>query len=521
VVSFETGSWKNRDSIILFCHGLTKLLMLKQKLAILLLICLLFFCTNSFAQKHTIVICRYHQDSIKEDSFNFQLWKILGSHSFGESYAYPGKFVSFNKKKDYSETIYDYMVKDTTCAFVADGFGHEIIAIPGDTMIMNINGKERKLVNNKYPVPWFHNLTYEGKNRFVYSLFDSLTFVAGEFRFSGIHFNKKNDLDKFCEEVKGEYNERILFLEQYCKRHNIGNPYKELARNEIWAAYINNLLTPLDQNDSLTTNDYSKPYREIILKSRFNDPSIYFKTVMYGSAAYPFTALVLSTNRLSRTKGDGDFKSLYETIKHDYSDTIRNHLITNHLSCFLRNPNLIYPSFDSLLTDFKSICKNYKYTHYLDSLFSARKELHVKKYSFEEALSSQIVDTKDQLSDVKHLFKSKPLLIICWASWCGPCIREIPSEKKLQSIYGDKVDFIYLSFDKSKKLWQDKLQTLSINDGNNYLLTNYFNSDFAGFYNIHSIPYYLLYDKNGNKVETKDLRPSNDEFKSILDKLIH
>lgn len=90
----------------------------------------------------------------------------------------------------------------------------------------------------------------------------------------------------------------------------------------------------------------------------------------------------------------------------------------------------------------------------------------------------------------------------------------------MQRIYGDKVDFVYLSFDKSKKLWKDKLQTLSIKDGNNYLLTNYSNSDFAGFYDIHSIPYYLFYDKNGKKVEIKDLRPSNDGLKNILDKLI-
>ncbi len=494
--------------------------MIKQKLATFLLISLLFFGTNAFAQKHTIIIYRYNQDSIKKDSFNFPLWKILGTHSFGESLSYPGKLISFNRKKTFSETIYDYTIKDTSCVFIAEGFGHETFAIPGDTMIMNIKEKERKLVDNKYPVPWFRNLTYEGKNKFVYSLFDSLTFVAGEFRFSGIHYNKKDNLDVFCEEVNGEYKKRILFLEQYCNRHNVGNPYKELAKNEIYGAYIANLLQPLERNDSLTTNDYSKPYREIILKSRFNDPSIYFKTAMYSSAAYTYAALVLPTTRASMVTKDRNLKLIYETIKLNYPDSIRNHLLTSHLWSYLLDPNLLFPSYDSLITDFKFICKNQSYTHLVDSLFAVRKAAGVKKYSFEEAMSSQIVNTKDQLSDVKHLFKSKPLLIICWASWCGPCIREIPSEQKLQRIYGDKVDFVYLSFDKNKKLWKDKLQALSINDGNNYLLTDYFNSDFAGFYDIRSIPYYLLYDKNGNKVEIKDLRPSNDGFTNILDKLI-
>jgi thiol-disulfide isomerase/thioredoxin len=136
-------------------------------------------------------------------------------------------------------------------------------------------------------------------------------------------------------------------------------------------------------------------------------------------------------------------------------------------------------------------------------------------------MASIITDTKGKQLNIKQLFGTKPLLIICWASWCAPCIREIPDEKKMQDLYGDKVDFVYLSFDRSKKPWQDKLQTLSIRDGKNYLLTDYFTSDFAHFYDIGSIPYYLLYDKNGNKVEIKDLRPSNEGFKGILEKLIH
>ena len=495
--------------------------MIKQKIATFLLINLLFFGTNVFAQKHTIIIYRYNQDSIKKDSFKLGLLKIFGNKSFGESRFYPGKLISINQNKGYSETIFDYTVKDTSCALIADGFGHQTFVIPGDTVIMNVNGKTPRLDKNHYFVPGFRNLTYEGKNKFVYSLFDSLAFVAGELRFNHLFYKKTENLDAFCKKADSVYTQQILFLEHYCNRHAIGKPYKELARTEIYAVYIDNLLKPLAQYDSLTTNGYSKPYREILLRFRFNDPSIYFKTALYSSIAYTFTELVLPTTKTSKLYKDSDLILLYKTIKLNYSDSIRNHLLTSHLSLYLSNPAVIYPSFDSLLTDFKTICNNHLYTHLLDSLNVARKALGVKKYSFKDAMSSQVVDTKDQLFEVKHLFKSKPLLIICWASWCVPCLKEIPSEKKLQDIYGDKVDFIYLSFDSSKKPWQDKLQTLSINDGNNYLLTEYFTSNFARFYNINSIPYYLLYDKNGNKVDIKELRPSNDGFKSVLEKLIH
>ena len=495
--------------------------MRKQKLTTFLFITLLFTGINCLAQKHTTIVFRYNQDSIKQDSYYRPLCKISGSNSFGESENYTGKLISFNKKKDYSETIYDYMIKDTACAIIGDGlFGHETIVVPGDSMFLYINGITLKQINDQYRIPWQHNFAYEGKNKYVYSLFDSLAFVAGDLRFNNLSYKPSDKLDAFCEKANSKYSQQLSFLELYCNRHNIGIQFKELAKAEIYGAYIDNLLSPLNNYDSLTTNNYPKRFRETLLSCKFNDQSLYFKTSIYSGTAYEFSALILPTKRVSKRATDSNIKLVYETIKLNYPDSIRNHLQTSLLSHFLGNPQLIYPCIDSLITDFKSICKNSLYTHYLDSLFIARKALGTKIYSFNDAMSSQIVDTKDQLQNVKQLFKKKPLLIICWASWCGPCLKEIPSEKAMQNIYGDKVDFVYLSFDKSKKLWKDKLQTLAIKGDKNYLLTNYFNSDLANFYKINSIPFYLLYDKNGKKVETKDLRPSDNEFKKVLDKLI-
>ena len=66
--------------------------MIKQKLATFLLISLLFFGTNAFAQKHTIIIYRYNQDSIKKDSFNFPLMENIGNFTLlGRVNSYPGK----------------------------------------------------------------------------------------------------------------------------------------------------------------------------------------------------------------------------------------------------------------------------------------------------------------------------------------------------------------------------------------------------------------------------------------------
>jgi len=495
--------------------------MTKLKLTTFLLITLLFSGMNVFAQKHTTIVFRYNQDSIKQDALNYHLVKSLANHSFGESDLYSEKLISFTKKKGYSETIYNYDVKDTTCGYIADGFGHPTFIIPGDTMIINVKGKIPRTASKPFMIPWFHYITFEGKNKFVYSLFDSLMLIAGDPRYNFFHYSRMDTLNIYCKKAAKLYSQQISFLENYCKRHKIEIPFKKLAISDVFGTYITNLIKPLESYDTLTVNDYPNPYRDILLNCKLNDPSFYFKSIMYSHAAYSCSFLVMPTKRVQKNGDKNENLNLiYNTIKLNFKDSIRNHLLINCLYDYISKPKFVLPSLDSLLTDFKSISNNNRYTHYLDSLITKRKSLNVPVYSLSDAMSSQIVDTKDQLFTIKQLFKTKPLLLICWASWCAPCIREIPGEKKMQDLYGDKVDFVYLSFDNDKKSWTDKLQTLSIKEDRNYLLTNNNASNLALFYKINAIPFYLLYDKDGIQVEIKELRPSDERFKSVLEKLI-
>lgn len=41
--------------------------------------------------------------------------------------------------------------------------------------------------------------------------------------------------------------------------------------------------------------------------------------------------------------------------------------------------------------------------------------------------------------------RNKPIFINFWATWCPPCIAEMPSMKKLYEDYKDKVDFYFVT----------------------------------------------------------------------------
>ena len=51
-------------------------------------------------------------------------------------------------------------------------------------------------------------------------------------------------------------------------------------------------------------------------------------------------------------------------------------------------------------------------------------------------------------------FRGKPVLLNFWASWCGPCVEEMPALVQLQKIMGDKVIILAVSEDADDKAYK-------------------------------------------------------------------
>lgn len=76
----------------------------------------------------------------------------------------------------------------------------------------------------------------------------------------------------------------------------------------------------------------------------------------------------------------------------------------------------------------------------------------------EEDNSVRITDTNWQLKSEKGLLKNlnqsegKVIVINFWATWCAPCIAEMPSLQSLYDAYNNKVDFLFITTDDFKKV---------------------------------------------------------------------
>lgn len=117
--------------------------------------------------------------------------------------------------------------------------------------------------------------------------------------------------------------------------------------------------------------------------------------------------------------------------------------------------------------------------------------------------------------------KGKYVYIDVWATWCGPCLGEIPSLKKVEEEYKNKnITFVSISidtdadYDKWKKMVDDKDLA-----GVQLIADNNWHSDFVENYAIQGIPRFLLLDPDGNIISADAPRPSNPELKELFKSL--
>ncbi|MBA5792953.1 TlpA family protein disulfide reductase [Flavobacterium sp. xlx-214] len=117
--------------------------------------------------------------------------------------------------------------------------------------------------------------------------------------------------------------------------------------------------------------------------------------------------------------------------------------------------------------------------------------------------------------------KGKYVYVDVWATWCGPCVAEIPFMKEVEKKYhGKSIEFVSISIDEKKDhdKWK-KFVTDKQMGGIQLYADNAFKSKFVTDYAIDGIPRFILIDPNGNIVSGDAPRPSDEKLIALFTEL--
>ncbi len=135
-------------------------------------------------------------------------------------------------------------------------------------------------------------------------------------------------------------------------------------------------------------------------------------------------------------------------------------------------------------------------------------------------VSPKFVDYENYKGGTTSLddLKGKYVYVDVWATWCGPCKREIPYLKEITKKYdGKNITFVSMSIDKKEAYdaWRKMVGDEKL-EGVQLFAPNDWKSDFVTDYGIMGIPRFILIDPEGNIVNANAPRPSSKGLIKLL-----
>jgi thiol-disulfide isomerase/thioredoxin len=222
----------------------------------------------------------------------------------------------------------------------------------------------------------------------------------------------------------------------------------------------------------------------------------------------------------------GDPRNLFALNKVDFENRLKN----------------IKHGFDSIKSLFKDIDSTViKISNQQNQGFFNFLE---KNYEAQHAKSKETATIKNKLSKGKpspkfnnytnykggtsslDSFKGKYVYIDVWATWCKPCLGEIPALKSLEKQYhGKNIQFLSISIDnkrtagsweQAKVKWRKMVASKSLTGVQLYAGENL---KFIQEYQVSSIPRFILIDPKGTIINANAPRPSDPRLVSLFNEL--
>ncbi len=224
------------------------------------------------------------------------------------------------------------------------------------------------------------------------------------------------------------------------------------------------------------------------------------------------TIFQASPNIIMRRMPEGKLAERIDWLRTNYkSEALRSNLERSMLESYVSKYDY-WLHYNEGITELTAVVEKYGFDR------KYVKEFEKNKIATKGSPFPADVVLKDTAGNVVDFskFRGKYVYIDVWASWCGPCCKEVPNLQKLETeLENENVVFLSLSVDTSVAPWKKKMAALNMH-GNQLIDAN---KNFCKLLNIAGIPHCLIYDKEGKLHLYNAPRPSAGGIRYYLEDL--
>lgn len=261
----------------------------------------------------------------------------------------------------------------------------------------------------------------------------------------------------------------------------------------------------LTRNDSF---ELSETYFDNLLEFDKNDDQAYENLANYRNLISAY-----SNSRMRElNEAEDDLLNNIKTLAAEFeSPFIKDKIIDNYSYVLLMPDDKIDANYDFLSTNVKDTILLNKYAQAFEKLDQLRKGMDSPSFENYENHAGGTTSLAD--------LRGKFTYIDVWATWCGPCIREIPALKEVEEDYHDaNIQFVSISVDRedAHDKWMSMVSEKELG-GIQLFASDSWESDFIESYYIKGIPRFILLDPEGKIVSADAPRPSDPKLRELLD----
>lgn len=293
---------------------------------------------------------------------------------------------------------------------------------------------------------------------------------------------------------------------------DISEAFRALEKKDLNIQKFSVLKNYADRQRELDENfELPQHYTKSIAELNYSDGDLYNHSEGYKSDVF-FYYFDRANDMMANNPTIEMQTALLKVVKDNPNQDIKNDLASHQSQAIssMSDPKEFYDIFLEVSTNEEDLALITKTYEKLKPIAKGKPSPNFEKYENFEGGTTSLND-----------FRGNYMYIDIWATWCMPCIAEIPALKELEIAYhSKKIKFISISTDalKDRDKWKAFVQKKNLT-GIQLFAPNSFESEFIQSYVVESIPRFILVDPVGNIVSSSTLRPSDPKLTELFDKL--